>query len=116
MVGFQLMAEVGFVSRAREHVDASSAFLADVTDAVEARLHLTAADGEIHSAILRVDKGVGDGQGATRYEFFLGGGVARTLRGEMNRVDFAPAPVEGVEGLLVLGRELRAIAEGHARR
>ena len=114
--GFELLAEFGFVGRAREHIDPRGAFLADITHAVEAGLHLAAADGEIHRAIFRVDEGVGDGQGATGHEFFLGGGVASAFRCEVDRVDFAPAPVEGVKGLLVLGWELSAVAEGHARR
>ena len=114
--GFELMAELGLGVDALERTDTGGALLADVADAVEARLHLAAADGEIHRAILGVDERIGHGQGSAGHELFLRGGVAGALRGEVDGVDLAPAPIEGIEGLLVLGRELGAVAEGHARR
>ena len=55
-------------------------------------------------------------QRAAGEEFLLRRRVARTLRLEMHRVNLAPAPVEREERVLILRRELRAVAEGHAGR
>ena len=92
-------------------LDRVRGFLAGVGHAVEARLDLAAADGEIHRAVLRVDEEVGDGQRRTADEVGLGAGVAGALGLEVDGVDFAPAPIHDEERFLILGGELGAVAE-----
>ena len=89
-------------------------FLASISHAIHARLHLAAADGEIHRAILRMNDHIRHRQRAAGDEGFLRGGITGTVLLQMHRVDFPPTPVENEKGVLILGGKLRAVAEDRA--
>ena len=88
---------------------------AGVGDAIDAGLHAATADREIHRAVAGVDHGIRERQGSAGEEFFAYGPVGRAVGFEVYGVEFAPAPIEGVEGVLVTGGKFRAVAERRAR-
>ena len=91
-------------------------FLSCVSDAVEAGLNLSSANGEVHCTVLWMNDRVGYGQWTTSDESFLGRDVGGTFRFHVDGMDFAPAPVQKVHGILVFCGKLRSIAKGYAGR
>src|SRR5262249_25482117 len=91
-------------------------FLADVADAVQPRLRLAPADREVHRPVHGVDDYVRQRQWRAAEELLQFALVARALRRQVDRVELAVAPVTDEERLLILRRELRAVAERDSRR
>lgn len=102
---FEFAAELGrgtqFRSRGR-----SGAVLAHISHPIDGRLGATAANGEVHRAILGMDHHIGQRQRTATNEFLLHSLVARALRSEVNGVHGAVGPVVGKNGVLVARREL----------
>ena len=84
---------------------------AGVGHTVKGRLCSSAADGQIHRAVLRVDDHVGHRQRLAADELFHLGGVAGPLGPEVDGAELPEAPVADEEGVLILLREFRTIAE-----
>ena len=87
-----------------------------IRHAIQARLRVPPADGEVHRPVRRVDHDVRQRQGRAGHELLQLAGVRRALRLQVHRVELAVAPVADVQGLAVLRREARGVAERDARR
>ena len=86
-------------------------FAALVDDAIQLALATAAADGEVEGAVLTHGE-VGERERSPRQELLLHPLVGRTLWLQVDRVHRPERPVADVEGFLVFGGELRAVAEG----
>ena len=109
---FEFAAELGrgtqFRSRGR-----SGAVLAHISHPIDGRLGATAANGEVHRAILGMDHHIGQRQRTATNEFLLHSLVARALRSEVDGVHGAVGPVVGENSVLVARRELGSLTGGH---
>ena len=56
---------------------------------------------------------VGYWKRTTGDEGFLGGRIAGTVGLQVHGMNFSPAPVEDIHGILILGGKLCTIAESH---
>ena len=77
-----------------------------VGDAIKGALGAATANGEVHRAVDRADHDIGEGQGFAKEELLLLGGVAATVRREVNGPHGAVGPVVDEDGTLILGGEL----------
>ena len=111
---FQTVAQIARFSALGFGRDKRRVLLARVCHPVHARLHPSSADGEVHGTVLGVNDRIGKRQRRAGDELLLRRRVGGALGLQMNRIQFAPAPIEREHRILVPGGEFRAIAEGHA--
>ena len=100
-------------SRIRLGLDRLGGLVAGVGDAVEPALDAAPADGAVEGAVV-ADREIGKGEGLAADELLEAGLVGGAVGLEMDGVELAERPVGDEEGILVLRRELRAVAEDHA--
>ena len=116
MEGFQTAAQGVQLGSFRLHLGGRwvGAFLASVSHAVEAGLGFATAHGHIEGLVRGRDHEVRQRQRRGAHELFQVSTVRGALGLQVHGVQLAVAPVANEERLAVLGRELGAVAEGHA--
>ena len=104
----------GRVPRESGWLGQTNAFLPTIGDAIESGLHPSPSDGEIHGPVPGVDQDVRERKRGRTGKFLEASAIGRSLLTEVHGIELSVRPVAGKEGLLVLSRELRSIAETHA--